>query len=163
MPRYQAVLSSASTTTTFKTSGALWASSGTKARRMAVYEYLLGQYGALSSTDSQMYYDVSRFTTTSLLAASAVVPNLNDTADDTSLAVFQNNATVEFTILAAAGSGLNLVQEAQNQRGTFRWRALETYDLLVIPAVNVSGLAWRTQSISSGYTNSIVGQVLYLE
>lgn len=163
MPRYQAVLAQNAIGTAFKTCGALFASSAVRARRINAYEYTLGQYGSLSSTDSQLYYDVSRFITTSLLAATAVAPNLNDLADDASLAIFANNATVEFAALSAAGAGLNIVQEAQNQRGTYRWRALETYDLITIPATSISGLAFRAQSIASGYVASMVGQTLFLE
>lgn len=163
MPRYQAVLLQNAVSTAFKSAGVLFASSATKARRMAIYEYNFGQYGSLSSTDSQMYYDVSRFITTSVVAGSAVAPNLNDLADDSALGVYLNNITTELTALSAASSGLNLVQEAQNQRGTYRWRALETYDLLMIPATSLSGLDFRVQSIASGYAASMVGQVLYVE
>lgn len=165
MPRYQVVLLQNAVSTAFKSAGVLFASSATKARRMAMYEYNFGQYGSLSSTDSQMYYDISRFLTTSVVAGTSVTPNLNDSADDSALGVFLNNITTEITsaAFATAGSGLNLVQEAQNQRGTYRWRALETYDLLMIPATSPQGLAFRVQSIASGYTASMVGQALYLE
>jgi hypothetical protein len=165
MPRYQVPLAQASVATAFKSAGVLFVTSATRARRFNVYEYNLGQYGSLSSTDSQVYYDVSRTTATSLLAGTAVAANLNDTADDLSLALFSNNITTEIVAgnFAGAGLGLNLVQEAQNQRGSYRWRALETYDLLTVPATSLNGLAFRVQSIASGYTASIVGQVLYLE
>lgn len=163
MPRYQAILLQNAVSTAFKSAGVLFATSATKARRMNIYEYNFGQYGSLSSTDSQVYYDVSRFITTSLVAGSAVAPNLNDLADDSSLAVYLNNITTELAALSAPSSGLNLVQEAQNQRGTYRWRALETYDLLTIPATTLNGLDFRVQSIASGYAASMVGQVLYLE
>jgi len=163
MPRYQAPLLQAAVSTAFKSSGVLFVTSAVRARRFNIYEYSLGQYGSLSSTDSQMYYDVSRFVTTSLLAGTAVAANLNDLADDISLALFTNAVTTELASLSAAGAGLNLVQEAQNQRGTYRWTALETYDLLTAPATSLSGFDFRVQSISSGYTASMTGQVLYLE
>src|ERR1700751_2122029 len=95
MPRYQVPLALASVTTAFKSAGVLFVTSATRARRVNVYEYNLGQYGSLSSTDSQVYYDVSRITATSLLAATAVAANLNDAADDVSLVLFSNNATTQ--------------------------------------------------------------------
>jgi hypothetical protein len=163
MPRYQAIQLQSTVSTAFKSTGVLFASSAVRARRVNIYEYNFGQYGSLSSTDSQVYYDVSRFITTSLLAGTAVAPNLNDLADDAALCIYLNNITTELAALSAAGAGLSLVQEAQNQRGTYRWRALETYDLLTMPATSLSGLDFRVQSIASGYAASMVGQVLFLE
>ena len=69
MPRYTAPLVQNTVSTAFKTTGALWAQSGTQLRRCSVYEIVVGLSGALNtSNDTQVLFDVSRFITTSTLA-----------------------------------------------------------------------------------------------
>ena len=154
---YEAPLLSAAATGAFKTSGALWSSG---ARRIKVYEYEFGQTGGLSSTDCQVQYDVSHFGTTNILTATAVVPNPLDGADGTCLALFANNATTELTY-TTAGVGLSLKSWGINQRGSYRWRALDDGDNLVIPASAGVGLGIR--ELSSNFTGSVVGNVSFVE
>ena len=157
MANYEAPILQGTLSTSFKTAGALW-STGT--RRIQVYEIEFGQTGALSSTDCQCLYDLSRFGATAILTATAVVPNSLDIADSSPLAQFANNATAELTY-TTAGFGLSLKSFAINQRGSYRWRALDDGDNLMIPATAVTGLGIR--ALSSNFTASAVGNVSFVE
>jgi hypothetical protein len=129
---------------------------------MALYDSVISATGALSSTDCQIEYDFSRITTTSTIAGTLFTPSPVDPADSgVSLAVFMNNCSAEVAALAASGSGLNLYSMSENQRATYRWRALETYDMFVMPATQYSGLVFR--ALSSNFAASMVGTMSYLE
>ena len=157
MGNYEAPLLQGTVATSYKTTGALWSSG---ARRIKVYEAEFGQTGGLSSTDCQCQWDLSRFSATAILTATAVVPNLLDPADGTCLAVFQNNATTELTY-TTAGAGLALKNWSINQRGSYRWRALDDGDNIVVPATNLAGIGLRT--LSSNFTASAVGNLSFVE
>lgn len=154
---YEAPILQGTLSTSFKTAGALW-STGT--RRVQLYEAEFGQTGALSSTDCQCQWDLSRFGATAILTASAVVPNPLDIADSSVLAQFANNATTELTY-TAAGFGLSLKSWAINQRGSYRWRALDDGDNIMIPATAVTGVGLR--ALSSNFTSSGVGNISFVE
>ena len=163
MPRYQGKLLQFPVATTLKGTGALWASAAVRARRMALYDAVLSATGGLSSTDCQIEYDFSRFITTSLIVGTAFTPSPVDGADDATLAAttYLNNITTELASLAVAGSGLALYTMSENQRATFRWRALETYDMMVIPNAAFSGLEIRV--LSPNFAASMLGVLSYLE
>lgn len=154
---YEAPVLQASIGTTFKTAGALW-STGT--RRMQLYEAEFSQTGALSSTDCQVQWDLSRFGATAILTATAVVPNLLDIADSSPLAQFANNATAELTY-TTAGFGLSLKSWAINQRGSYRWRCLDDGDQIMMPATAVTGIGLR--ALSSNFTASAIGNISFVE
>lgn len=154
---YEAPVLQGTTATTYKTAGALWS---VGSRRIQVYEIEFGQTGGLSSTDCQVQWDLSRFSQTAILTATGVVPNLLDPADATCLAIFQNNATTELTY-TTAGAGLSLKNWGINQRGSYRWRALDDGDNLVVPATNLAGVGLR--ALSSNFTGSLVGNLTFLE
>ena len=157
MANYESPLLQATVSTAYKTTGALWSSG---ARRIQVYEVEFGQTGGLSSTDCQCQWDLSRFSSTAILTATAVVPNLLDPADGTCVAVFQNNATTELTY-TTAGAGLSLKSWAINQRGFNRWRCLDDADWIMVPATSLAGIGIRT--LSSNFTGSAVGNVSFVE
>ena len=157
MANYEAPILQGTVTTTFKTAAALW-STGT--RRIQLYEAEFGQTGALSSTDCQVQWDLSRFGATAILTASAVVPNLLDTADSSPLAQFANNATAELTY-TTAGFGLSLKSWAINQRGSYRWRCLDDGDNILIPATAVTGIGLR--ALSSNFSSTAIGNVSFVE
>lgn len=154
---YEAPLLQGTTATTFKTTGALWS---VGSRRIQVYEIEGGQGGGLSSSDCQTQWDVSRFSSTNILTATAVVPNLFDPADGTALSIFANNATTELTY-TTAGAGLALKSWSWNQRGAYRWRALDDGDNIVIPATNLVGIGVRLLSVS--FTSSAIGNISFIE
>jgi hypothetical protein len=154
---YEAPVLQATVATTYKTAGALWS---VGSRRIQVYELEFGQTGGLSSTDCQCQWDVSLFSSTNILTASAVVPNKLDPADATALAIFANNATTELTY-TTAGNGLSLKNWGINQRGSYRWRCLDDGDNIVIPATNLTGIGVRT--LSSNFTGSAIGNISFLE
>src|SRR5262249_2076059 len=141
----------------FKSAASLW-STGT--RRMQVYEVEFGQTGALSSTDCQVQWDLSRFGATAVLTATAVIPNLLDIADSSPLAQFANNATTELTY-TTAGNGLSLKSWAINQRGSYRWRALADGDNILIPATALTGVGLR--ALSSNFVATGIGNASFME
>ena len=157
MANYEAPLLQGTVATSFKTAGALWS---TGIRRLMVYEVEFGQTGSLSSTDCQVQWDLSRFGATAILTATAVIPNLLDIADSSPLAQFANNATAELTYTTAA-NGLSLKSWAINQRGSYRWRALDDGDNIVCPATAVTGVGLR--ALSSNFASSGVGNVSFVE
>lgn len=154
---YEAPILQGTVATTYKTAGALW-STGT--RRIQLYEIEFGQTGALSSTDCQASWDLSRFGATAILTATAVIPNLLDTADSSPLAQFANAALAELTY-TTAGAGLSLRSWAINQRGSYRWRTLDDGDQIMIPATAVTGVGLRV--LSSNFTSSGVGSISFVE
>jgi hypothetical protein len=157
MANYEAPLLQATVSTAFKTAGALWsAGSG----RAMVYEAEIGQTGALASTDCQCEWDLSVFSSTNILTSTAVTPNKLDPADSASTFVFANNATTELTY-TTAGNGLALKKWAINQRGSYRWRALDDGDNIIIPNTSLVGIGLRL--LSSNFTGSAVGNLSYVE
>jgi hypothetical protein len=156
MARYSAPLQQATVSSSFKSLGVLWA--GSTARRLSLYEFDLGQPGALNtSTDCQMQYDVSRFTLTNAGAGTAATPASLDPGDSVaSSASYMNLVTTEFTPIAAA---TGILQIPINQRGTFRWRALDDGDNVIIPATNPQGITTRV--LSSAYTGTSMGNIHY--
>ncbi len=157
MANYEAPILQGTTSTAFKTAGALW-STGT--RRLQLYEIEFGQTGALSSTDCQVQWDLSRFGATAVLTATSVIPNLLDIADSSPLAQFANNATTELTYTTAA-NGLSLKSWAINQRGSYRWRALDDGDNIILPATAVTGAGLRT--LSSNFVATGIGNISFVE
>ncbi len=158
MARYTAVLAQATVSTSYKTMGALWTISGSL-RRLSVYELDLGLSGALNtSNDTQVLFNVSRFTTTSLLSGTAFTTNPLDSADPAALSLYNNLIVTEFAALTANSSLLN---PPINQRGTFRWRALDDGDNLIIPATTQAGIA--VQALSLSYTGTAIGTIMYIE
>lgn len=157
MANYEAPILQGTISTSFKTAGALYS---TGVRRLMVYELEFGQTGALSSTDCQVQWDLSRFSATAVLTATSVIPNLLDTADSSPLAQFLNNATTELTY-TTVNNGLSLKSFAINQRGSYRWRALDDGDNILIPGTASNGVGLR--ALSSNFTASAVGNVSFLE
>lgn len=157
MANYEAPLLQAAVSTTYKTTGALYS---VGSRRIEVYELEFGQTGGLASTDCQVQWDLSRFSQTAILTAATVVPNLLDPADGTTVSLFQNNATTELTY-TTAGAGLALKNWAINQRGSYRWRALDDGDRIVVPATNLAGVGLR--ALSSNFNASAVGNISFAD
>jgi hypothetical protein len=158
MANYSAPLLQAPLTGAFKTAGALWA--GAVARRIQLYEAEFSQTGPLASTDCQNQWDLSRFGNTAAMAGSTVATNLLDPADIASLTLFMNNQTAEPTY-TTAGNGLSLKSWAINQRGSYRWRALDDGDNILVPATTGFGLGIRT--LSSNFNASAVGNLSFIE
>ncbi len=85
-------------------------------------------------------------------------PNTLDTTDYASTMSLLINMTAELAAITANSSLLNV---PINQRGTFRWRSLETGDNLVVPATAQSGIVVRVLSLS--YTGTSQGTVMWIE
>ena len=161
MANYEAPLLQGTITTTYRSAGVLYANTAANTqRRIQVYEMEFGQTGPLSSTDCQVQWDVSRFSATAILTATSVVPNLLDPADVSPLSLFFNNNTGELTY-TTIHLGLALKNWGINQRGSYRWRALDDGDNIVIAATAGSGIGIR--ALSSNFTASCVGNISFLE
>ncbi len=128
-------------------------------RRAMIYEIEFGQTGGLSSSDCQVQWDVSRCITTTATGTS-VAPNLLDIADPAVTTVFLNNLSAEPTA-TTAGNGLSLKNWGINQRGSYRWRALDDGDNLIIP--NTSSAAVEMRALSVSFVGSAVGSVSFIE
>jgi len=81
-------------------------------------------------------------------------------ADVSPLALYLNNNTGELTY-TGAGFGLALKNWAINQRGSYRWRALDDGDNIIIPATAAVGIGVR--ALSSNFTASGVGNLSFVE
>ncbi len=156
---FENLLLQGSVTTAYRTAGYLWG--GATPARMQVYELEFGQTAGLSSTDCQCQWDVSRFTLTALITATTVVSNLLDPNDTRVSANVYANAGQGDPAFLAAGSGLSVKNWAINQRGSYRWRALDDGDNLLVPATAQTGIAVRV--LSSNFSGSGVGNISWVE
>lgn len=159
MANYGAPLLQVTVTTAYKTAGFVWS---VGLRRIQVYEIEFGQAGSLASTDIQVQWDISRGIT-GALGGSAVVPNLFDLSDTSPSAQFLNGATTEPTY-SAINTGLSIKNWGINQRGSYRWRALDDGDNIIIPATSATGIGARQLSPGGPITGmSAVGNLSFVE
>jgi len=157
MANYEAQLLQSTVSTTYKGAGTLFAVT----RRFMIYEVEFGQTGGLSSSDTQVEWDLSRFSNTNTLAGTAVAANLLDPADVVANTSFLNAISTEPPNITTAGLGLNLKHWGINQRGSYRWRALDDGDNLVVAGASSQGVEIRMQSVS--FTGSAIGNVSFIE
>ncbi len=164
MANYESPLLNATVTTAFRSAGVLYVNTVTATqRRIQVYEVEFGQAGGLASTDVQVQWDLSRFGATAGLVGTSVVPNSMDSADVSPLSIFQNNLTTDPTY-TTAGFGLSLKSWGINQRGSYRWRALDDGDNIIIPATAQLGIGLRQQTITGANANqSAIGNLSFIE
>ena len=152
MANYEGPILQATVATTYKTAAALYA---VGARRFQIYEIEFGQAGSYATTDINCQWDLSIFSATNLLTGSTVVLNKLDQADGTAVTLFVNNATSELTY-TTAGNGLSLKNWSINQRGSYRWRALDDGDNIVMPNTALTGAGLRVISPGFAATASVV-------
>ena len=157
MANYEAPVLYNAITTTFKTAGFLWS----VGHRIMLYEIEFGQTAAYATTDAPVQWDLSRDATASIVGT-AVVTNALDPADPASASLFMNIVSTEPTY-TTAGNGLSLKSWAINQRGSYRWRALDDGDNIIVPNVGGNGVGLRTASIASGFAGSAVGNISFVE
>ena len=160
MANYSTPLLVAPVSGSFKSAGVLWA--GATARRFQLYEAEFGQTGTLGTTDNQCQWDLSRIGNTVTLVGTTVASALLDLADIASLTLFLNNVTTE-PCYTTAGNGLSVKSWAINQRGSYRWRALDDGDNIMVPAVAGNGLGIRMLSTLGLFTASAVGGLSFIE
>jgi hypothetical protein len=140
-----------------KGAGAWWAVN----RRFMLYELEFGQTGTLAPTDCQCQWDLSRFASTLTMTGSTVAANLLDQADVTAVTLFMNNLTTEPVNITTVGLGLNLKQWAINQRGFYRWRALDDGDNIIVASAASQGIELRT--LSSNFAATAIGNGAFIE
>ena len=141
---------------TYKTLLNAYASSGTAVRRGKVYDVLVGTNG--TPADNYMEWDISRFSATAILTATAVTPNPLDAADAAMLGASYANATTENTYVNN-GTGASVFYVGVNQRASYRWVAAPGSEL-VYAATDLTGLGLRTKS--GGYTGTATA-TMYVE
>ena len=127
---------------------------GSTARRGKIYDVLVGTNG--TPADNYMEWDISRFSATAILTATAVTPNPLDPADAAYAGVSLANATTENTYIV----GASVFYVGVNQRASYRWVAAPGSEL-VYPATQYAGLGLRTRS--GGYTSTGTGQIYVQE
>lgn len=137
---------------TYKTLLNVYSLSTTSARRGRIYDLLVGTNG--TPADNYMEWDISRFSATAILTATAVTPNPLDIADAVFLGGSTANATTENTYVNN-GVGASVFYVGVNQRASYRWVAAPGSEL-VYPATTLAGLGGRTRS--GGYTGTATMQ-----
>lgn len=126
----------------YKTLLLLTAATATLCRAM-VYDVLIGTNG--TPADNFIEWDISRQTAAGTITATT--PNPLDTTHRAAGTVGGANATAEGTITASS----SVFYVGVNQRASYRWVAAPGGEL-IIPAVNLSGLALRAKS--AAYTGT---------
>lgn len=164
MANYELPLLNATVSSAYRTAGLFYVNSTTgQNRRYQVYEIEFGQTGSLASTDIQVQWDVSRFAASAGIAGTSIVPNSMDTGDVSPLCVAFNGNTGEPTY-TTAGFGLSLKNWGINQRGSYRWRALDDGDNIVVPATAFFGIGVRELSAGGTIASmSAVGNMSFIE
>lgn len=157
MANYSGQLLQNTVSSSFKSAGVLQAAG----RRIMLYELEFGQGGGLASSDCQCQWDLSRIASTNTLAGSAFTVQLLDPADATASSLFFNAITTEPPNVTTAGNGLFLKQWSINQRGSYRWRALDDNDNVIVASAASQGLAMRT--LSTSFTGSAIGSLAFVE
>ena len=137
---------------TYKTLVVLKAATATLTRAM-VYDILMGTNG--TPADNSMEFNVERQTADG--TATAITPNPLDNTVRAAGTVGAANATVEGTIPALTSS---LLYIGINQRASYRWVASPGGEL-IIPAVNLAGLALR--ALAPTYTGTATGAMHFEE
>lgn len=161
MANYDAPLLQGTVSTAYKSAGILYCNTAANTqRRIMAYEIEMGQTGGLSSSDCQVQWDVSRFSATNALAGTAVVPNLLDPADVSPLSLYFNAITTELTY-TGANFGLSVKNWGINQRGSYRWRALDDGDNIIVAATAGNGIGVR--ALSTSFASSAVGNIAFVE
>lgn len=144
--------------TTYKTQLSVTAATGaTTLRRGWLWEFEVGAASVPNSTDCAIQYDIS--VQTAAGTATATTPNPVDIGggDAAALLVYNANYTAEGTITAAS----SLMNLALNQRASQRWVAKDKASALIIPAVNLKGIACR--ALSTNYTGTASWQTFIEE
>jgi hypothetical protein len=139
------------TTSTYKTQLALTAATATLTRGL-IQEIDVGTPG--TPADNYLEYDISRQTAAG--TSTAVTPVPLDTTSRAAGTVGSANFTAEGTITATS----SVFYLALNQRASYRWVAAPGSEL-VIPAVNLAGLAIRARS--AAYTGTVGAMALHIE
>jgi hypothetical protein len=148
-------------TSTIRAAGYLFQPAAS-ARRIMLYEVEMGQIAVAAATDCQVEWDLSRFSVTNGITAVAVTPQVLDNSETlVAVSLFSNSDSGGQVTRTGAGFGLNLKHWGINQRGSYRWRALDDGDHIGIAATAAMGLA--ISNLSSNFTGTTTGTVSYLE
>jgi hypothetical protein len=158
MANFSAPILNATVTSTYRTGGIL----NPVARRFQLYEAEFGQTSGAgyASTDVSCEWDLSRGITAAM-AGTAILTSPLDPADTVaSTTLFSNQFTTEPTY-TTAGNGLQLKHWAINQRGSYRFRALDDGDNIISSATTGFLVGIRVQS--GGFSGSAVGNLNFVE
>jgi hypothetical protein len=143
-------------TSAYKTAAQMNATGTNK--RGKVVDIMIGAASNPNATDTYVQWDVSRITATGAGAYTAFTPNPTDPADGAAVNVSGVNATAEATTITANSSIWN---ETVNQRGAFRWQAVQESQALIWAATAGTGLILRAQSVT--FTAEADGSVYFIE
>ncbi len=142
----------------YKTLVAVTAATGaTTLRRGWIDEVIVGADGSINSTDCQITWDWSPQTAAGTSSAVTPQPTL-DGSDAAALLTYAANFTAEGTVTASA----NLLTFATNQRQSQRVQYADfRLTPLIIPAVNLKGIACRAKSAT--YASTAIAQEYVVE
>ncbi len=141
-------------TTTYKTQISLTAATGaTTLRRAWIYDLTFSADAA--PADTVIVYKADRCSSAGTAGATAVPAPL-DAADAAALIVAGVCHSAEPTPVSAT----QLIEVAVNQRASYRWVAAPGGEL-VVPAVNVTGIAMRAKSPT--YVSTVLNDVHFYE
>jgi hypothetical protein len=143
---------------TYKTAALVQTVTSGTARRIKVYEIMVGASANPNATDTYIQWDVSRITASGAGAYTSWTPTLLDPADIAASTLAGINATAEATAITANSS---LWNEGVNQRGSLRWVAAQESQYLIVPGALNNGLILR--GLSTTYASSVTGQLTFQE
>lgn len=127
----------------YKTINVVTAATGaTTLRRGWVYEFEVGADNVPNATDCPISWDIS--VQTAAGTATSVTPNPIDVGggDAAALLTYATNATIEGTVTANSSVFYMGLNQRASQRVIFR----DEKSSLIVPAVNLKGLAMRAKS-----------------
>lgn len=146
----------ATLTTTAKTFASL-TQPGTLMRRAKIFDINVSQGAAPASTDTNIVFQLERYTTAG--TSTALSPVANDPADTVAST---NIGGVNHTIEPTGKSGFWLFQIMLNQRAPYRWQTyLGSGAELVLAATASAGGGFETYS--AGYTGTAGGMIYFQE
>jgi hypothetical protein len=144
----------ATTTTTYKSGGLVYASTtnGSSLRRGKLYEFLMGASSLPNATDCAIEYDITRITaTTAIAGTSTAVPQVIDLAD---LATAAAASFITMTTEPSALGAGPVFSVALNQRNSQRWQVVDEAQMIVFPASQGAGLTAR--ALSTTYAGAVI-------
>ena len=128
---------------TFKTILLATAATGaTTLRRGWLMEWEIGADAVPNSTDCPISWSIDTQTAAGTVTSLTPLPNDVGGGDAAALLVYGCNATAEGTITANS----NLWYMGLNQRASYRIQMRDEWSALIVPAVNLKGLAMRAKS-----------------
>lgn len=118
------------------------ATGATTLRRGWLMEWEIGATDVPNATDCPVNWDISEQTAAGTITALTPRPNDLGGGDAAALLVYGANATAEGTVTASSSAWFLPL----NQRASYRVQMRDEFHAIIVPAVNLKGLAMRAKS-----------------